>query len=64
MGGGDVPVNGSSAAGGPPAADAMFEAFLNDGLDDLVEEDKNAVEARSEDVLAAGLHFFERMKGA
>lgn len=48
-----------------PSNDALFESFLNDGLDDLSDTEKNDIrEARSEDVLAAGLHFFEKMKGA
>jgi len=53
----------SNELGGPPAADAMFESFLNDGLDELGEATLDAREARTEDVLAAGLHFFEKIKG-
>lgn len=48
-------------AGGPPPADAMFESFLNDGLDDL--EDSNApVQARESEILEAGLQFIANMK--
>lgn len=56
-GNGGLPFDGGT--GGPPPADAMFESFLNDGLDDL---DSEPVEPRESEVLSAGLHFFEGMK--
>jgi hypothetical protein len=52
---------GGPGAGGPPPADAMFESFFNDGLDDL-EAVETAVEPRENEVFAAGLHFFNNMR--
>jgi hypothetical protein len=46
--------------GGPPPADAMFENFLGDE-DDLIPD---AIEAktRENEILTAGLQFFEKIK--
>ncbi len=45
-------------AGGPPPADAMFESFLGDD----VEEIAVPLEARESEVLATGLQFIANMK--
>ncbi len=49
------------AAGGPPPADAMFESFLNDSLDEL-EESAISTQARESEILEAGLQFIVNMK--
>lgn len=57
--GGDLPGGG---VGGPPGADAMFESFLEGDADGAEPTAAEAREQREEDVLAVGLHFFEKMK--
>lgn len=47
-------------AGGPPPADAMFESFLNDSLDDL--EASAPPAARESEIFDAGLHFVAGMR--
>jgi hypothetical protein len=49
--------------GGPPSADSMFESFLEGDGDESDVPSVVTREQRDEDVLAVGLHFFERMKG-
>ncbi len=56
--GGDVP----GGVGGPPASDAMFESFL-EGDDDLGQAADGVRGQREDEVLAVGLHFFEKMRG-
>lgn len=56
--GGDFP----GGVGGPPSADSMFESFLEGDGDGPEPSAAELREQREEDVLAVGLHFFEKMK--
>ncbi len=49
--------------GGPPEADAMFESFFDGEVDETEVSLEPTRSQRENEVLAVGLHFFEKMRG-